>query len=127
MPARQHRVTRGSDYRRIVRSGRRVGGAFCITHAVLHVEAAPARFGFIVSKAVGTAVTRNLVRRRLKAIVERRLHQGFGGADVVFRVLPAAAAAPFTELELEISRSLDRIERLAGEAAQPTAEPDGAR
>jgi len=121
VPSRQHRVTRGDDYRRIVRNGNRVGGAYCITHAVLHVRndaAAPARFGFIVSKAVGNAVTRNLVRRRLKSIVERRLADGFTGADVVFRALPASAAAEFAELEREVTRSLDRVRR---------AEPKGER
>ncbi|MBN9613251.1 MAG: ribonuclease P protein component [Actinobacteria bacterium] len=112
MPARQHRVTRGDDYRRIVRNGNRVGGAYCITHAVLHVQnqaEAPARFGFIVSKAVGNAVTRNLVRRRLKSIVERRLAEGYSGADVVFRALPASADAGFADLEREVSRSLQRV------------------
>lgn len=116
MPSRQHRVTRGEDYRRIVRTGNRVGGAYCITHAVLHVpsaagEALPARFGFIVSKAVGNAVTRNLVRRRLKAIADHRLEAGFAGADVVFRALPASAGAPFAELEREVERSLERALR----------------
>ncbi|CAG7618217.1 Ribonuclease P protein component [Leucobacter soli] len=95
-----------------MRSGNRVGGATCITHAVLHVdEGLPARFGFIVSKAVGNAVTRNLVRRRLKSIVERRLAAGFTGADVVFRALPASAAVPFAELERETVRALDRAVR----------------
>lgn len=90
-----------------------MGGANCITHAVLHVdEDRPARFGFIVSKAVGGAVTRNRVRRRLKAIVERHLAEGFGGADVVFRVLPPAAGASFTDLSAEVDRALARIERM---------------
>ncbi|MFT4232888.1 MAG: ribonuclease P protein component [Leucobacter sp.] len=111
MPARQHRVTRGEDYRRAVRSGRRVGGAFCITHAVLRASGDPARFGFIVSKAVGNAVTRNLIRRRMKTVVERRIHAGIGAVDVVFRALPAIAAAPFDELEREMNRALDRVER----------------
>jgi len=78
----------------------------------LHVrEDEPARFGFIVSKAVGGAVTRNLVRRRLKSIADRRLMAGFTGADVVFRALPASAAAGFAELEREVTRSLDRATR----------------
>jgi len=115
VPARQHRVTRGDDYRRIVRNGNRVGGAYCITHAVLHVpddsEVRPARFGFIVSKAVGNAVTRNLVRRRLKTIADRRIAEGFAGADVVFRALPASADAAFSELEREVVRSLERVLR----------------
>ena len=117
MPAKRHRVTRGDDYRRVVRSGRRVGGAFCITHAVLRAPGEPSRFGFIVSKAVGNAVTRNLVRRRLKGIVDAKIAAGFTGYDVVFRALPAAATADFSELDAEIGRSLARVERDLGRAA----------
>ena len=111
MPARRNRVTRGADYRQTVRAGRRVGGALCITHAVSRVPGDDARFGFIISKAVGNAVTRNRVRRRMKAIVERRLHSGISGVDVVFRALPASADASFADLEREITRALDRIDR----------------
>lgn len=95
-----------------------MGGAYCITHAVLRAPGDPARFGFIVSKAVGNAVTRNLVRRRLKTIVERRIAAGFDGIDVVFRALPSIAGATFEELEAEIERALRRVERLRPEPAQ---------
>lgn len=111
MPARQHRVTRGEDYRRAVRTGRRVGGALCITHAVLRAPGDPARFGFIVSKAIGNAVTRNLIRRRMKTVVERRLHTGISELDVVFRALPPVTDAPFEQLEREMNRALDRLVR----------------
>lgn len=113
MPAWQNRVTRGEDYRRTVRTGRRVGGATCIVHAVFRSPEEPARFGFIVSKAVGNAVTRNLVRRRLKTIADRALHEGFAGVDIVIRALPASATAPFSELEAELERSLARALRTA--------------
>lgn len=111
MPARRNRVTRGEDYRQTVRAGRRVGGALCITHAVLRSSGGDARFGFIISKAVGNAVTRNRVRRRMKSIVERRLREGMTGVDVVFRALPASADATFAELDREINVALDRVER----------------
>lgn len=123
MPARRNRVTKGDDYRRIVRRGNRVGGALCITHAVFRIsqeehadsgqicEGSTARFGFIISKAVGNAVTRNLVRRRMKTIVERRMAAGFTEVDVVFRALPASAEAPFVVLESEINTALDRLEK----------------
>lgn len=119
MPARAQRIVRGDDYRSTVRTGRRVGGAYCITHAVFRrpedgttSSEAPARFGFIVSKAVGNAVTRNRVRRRFKTIAERRINSGFAGVDVVFRALPAAAGATFAELEHEANRALDRVENM---------------
>lgn len=96
-----------------------MGGALCITHAAFHMsQDQPARFGFIVSKAVGNAVTRNLVRRRLKHIADQRLQQGFRGADVVFRALPASGSAGFAELYAEINRSLDRVEQLRTRATR---------
>lgn len=95
-----------------------MGGAFCITHAVFHAtgeQAAdrPARFGFIVSKAVGGAVVRNRVRRRLKDIALRQLQAGFAGADVVFRALPASADASFGELQAAADRALGRVSEMA--------------
>lgn len=94
-----------------MRAGRRVGGALCITHAVLRAPGDPARFGFIVSKAIGNAVTRNLIRRRMKTVVERRLHAGIVELDVVFRALPAVTDASFEQLEREMNRALDRLVR----------------
>jgi len=67
-----------------------------------------ARFGFIVSKRVGTAVTRNTIRRRLKAVCAQALPQVRSGADVVIRALPSAAAADFQALQAEVDRCLAR-------------------
>lgn len=95
-----------------------MGGANSIAHAVFHVSRdTPARFGFIVSKAVGNAVTRNLVRRRFKTVADRRLAAGFTGIDVVFRVLPRAATASFDDLEQDTNRALDRIQHLQSQTA----------
>ncbi len=113
MPARHHRVTRGDDYRRIVRTGNRVGGAYCITYVVPHslegTETTPVRFGYIISKAVGNAVTRNLVRRRMKSITDELIADGECCRDVVFRALPAAATCSYTELQREIRRSYAKL------------------
>ncbi|MGR4010111.1 ribonuclease P protein component [Leucobacter sp. 1207-22] len=120
MPSRQHRITRGDEYRQTVRSGRRVGGALCITHAVCHSQGAdlepenstPARFGYIVSKAVGNSVMRNRIRRRMKTISERLIHAGLSDVDIVFRALPASAEASFEELEEELRRGVQKAMQL---------------
>lgn len=120
MPARHHRVTRGEDYRRIVRTGNRVGGAFCITYAVSRAssdeneqnqaEVVPARFGYIISKAVGNAVMRNLVRRRMKSVSQSMIHNGVSDVDIVFRALPAAATATFSELRQGMQKAVSCLE-----------------
>jgi ribonuclease P protein component len=48
----------------------------------------------------------------MKSLAQQRISQGFAGADVVFRVLPAAAEATFHELTQDVTRALDRVQEL---------------
>jgi ribonuclease P protein component len=52
------------------------------------------RVGFVVSKAVGGAVVRNRVKRRLRHLVAHQLLGSPTGLDVVVRALPASATTP---------------------------------
>ena len=52
------------------------------------------RVGFVVDKAVGSAVTRNRVRRRLRHLAAAQLPGTPAALDVVVRALPRAATAP---------------------------------
>ena len=49
------------------------------------------RVGMVVSKAVGNAVTRNRVKRRLRHLAVGQLPRTPSGTNVVVRALPAAA------------------------------------
>jgi ribonuclease P protein component len=66
------------------------------------------RFGFIVSRQVGSAVMRNTVRRRLKAVCAESLDSVLPGHEIVIRALPGAATASFGDLRAEVSRCLAR-------------------
>ena len=72
-------------------------------------ESRAPRFGFIISKQVGTAVVRNTVRRRLKAVCAEALARVPEGTDVVIRALPASATATYAELSADVNRCLDRL------------------
>lgn len=72
-------------------------------------ESRSARFGFIISKQVGTAVVRNTVRRRLKAVCAEALPRVPQGTDVVIRALPASASASFADLEADVNRCLSKL------------------
>ena len=71
--------------------------------------------GFVVSKAVGNAVVRNRVKRRLRALVATRMSTLPAGSLVVVRALPASADADFTRLGTDLDaclgRSLSRLTR----------------
>jgi ribonuclease P protein component len=68
--------------------------------------AAP-RVGFVVSKAVGAAVTRNQVLRRLRHLARERTALLPRESMVVVRALPGAAAASYDELARELDRCLE--------------------
>ena len=112
MLARPHRLTRGDDYRMVVRRGSRCGGGRVVTSVLTTTDTErAARFGFIISKQVGTAVVRNTVRRRLKAVCADALARVPEGTDVVIRALPASATASFTELRGDVQRCVTRLIR----------------
>lgn len=79
-----------------------------MTYVVSSGEDRSARFGFIVSKQVGGAVTRNTVRRRLKAVCAAALPEVSQGSDVVVRALPTAATAEFAALHHDVTECLAR-------------------
>ncbi|MFJ4220377.1 ribonuclease P protein component [Curtobacterium luteum] len=120
MLARANRIVRGDDYRSVVRRGRKSATAHVVVSVVRRSVTdgapgtGPTRFGFIVAKTVGNAVTRNLVRRRLKAIAHELLAETPAGYDVVIRALPAAAQAGWPTLLGDVSRSFARgVEKAA--------------
>ncbi|MBO0980300.1 ribonuclease P protein component [Microbacterium sp. SD291] len=113
MLARPFRLTRGSDYRLVVRRGSRCGGARVVTSMLSTGESRAARFGFIISKQVGTAVVRNTVRRRLKAVCAEALARVPEGTDVVIRALPASATASYADLSADVHRCLGRLARVS--------------
>lgn len=109
MLARPNRLTRGADYKAVVRRGRRCAAAHTITYVVDSGEDRSARFGFIVSRQVGSAVVRNTVRRRLKAVCAQARDTLPPGSDVVIRALPASATAAYGDLRDEVTRCLARF------------------
>ena len=108
MLARPNRLTRGAEYKAVVRRGRRCAGAHTVTYINRAVTDGPARFGFIVSRQVGGAVVRNTIRRRLKALCFESLDGVAPGSDIVIRALPSAASATFADLRTDVVKCLAR-------------------
>lgn len=109
MLARADRLVRAADYRVVVRRGRRSSTANAVVYRLPREEHEIVRFGFIVSKAVGNAVVRNRVRRRLKAVcfsLQTTDVYPQPGTDIVIRALPAAAEASWAELRDDVTRSI---------------------
>lgn len=102
-------MVKPSDFRAIVRRGRRTTTPGTLIYRVERDPADPARFGFIVAKTVGNAVERNLVRRRMRAICRSIVDAGGSGSDVVMRALPGSAQRPWASLSTELHDALDPV------------------
>ncbi|RYP83776.1 ribonuclease P protein component [Nocardioides guangzhouensis] len=109
MLPRAHRLTAGGDFRRATREGRRAGCTTLVVHLLVTPGTDPARVGFVVSKAVGNAVTRNRVQRRLRHLAREHLASLPGSAVLVVRALPPAAVASYAELGADLDRCLGRV------------------
>jgi ribonuclease P protein component len=74
------------------------------------VAAAGPRFGFTVTKALGNAVTRNRIRRRLRAAVglvaSEKARAGF---DYVLIARRAALDRPFPDLKKDLEQAFQRV------------------
>jgi ribonuclease P protein component len=111
--ARSHRLTDASGFASAVRRGRRAGSRTLVTHLEPVEGDGVLRVGFVVSKAVGPAVTRNRVKRRLRHLAREQLSaletRLPGSAVLVVRALPASAGAGYAELRADLARCLERV------------------
>ena len=107
MLATAQRLRRSTDFTAAFRGGRRAGRGTVVVHFLEEpAQASTARAGFVVSKAVGNAVVRNQVRRRLRHLVRPLLASLPGGSSVVVRALPPAATASSETLRTDLEAAL---------------------
>lgn len=110
------RLRRRAEFDLAVRRGRRAGGRFLTVHLQIPDPAADSpsstRVGFVVSRAVGPAVVRNRVRRRLRHAARPLVPRLPAGSALVVRAHPDSARASFAELTADLdavtSRALSR-------------------
>ena len=113
MLPQQSRMRRPEDFRRVLRTGRRAGGSVLAGHLLLADGSSgdPAKVGFVVSRAVGSAVVRNRVKRRLRELMRRRVASLPGGCLLVLRAYPAAASARQEDLAADLDLVIGRLLR----------------
>jgi ribonuclease P protein component len=115
LPA-ERRVRRREDFSATVRHGLRLAAPGLVVHVTADTGTTPARAGFIIGRSVGTAVTRNRLRRQLRHLLAPRLPALPSGTDVVVRVTPGAVRQSRRELAAAIDGLLDRASRSVAQA-----------
>jgi ribonuclease P protein component len=106
---RAARLRKHADFEKVYRNGRRLFSAH-MTLFFLPQDRGPARVGFTVPRAMGAAVERNRMRRRLREAVRLNLGAAGGAVDVVIHPKKSALTAEFAALGEEIARAFARIQ-----------------
>jgi ribonuclease P protein component len=120
--AARNRLRTATDFSTTVRSGVRNGRRNVVLYAAAIAADEPSRIGFIVSKSVGNAVVRNLVKRRLREAGAASLREYGTGFAIVVRALPASASASWDQLLSDYNAALAvTMTRLAGRPSRAAA------
>ena len=111
-----HRLRKPGEFRRVYDQGVRYPStyfvAFCLRHRCEEpdaaVRASGPRFGITIPRAVGKAVVRNKIRRRLRELLRSRISRVNADCDIVFNPRRAVYGADFAVLARELDKVLAR-------------------
>jgi ribonuclease P protein component len=99
--SKARRLTQASEYERVKRDGLVGRGKLLMLSTVAIENSGLSRVGFITSRRLGSAVSRNRVRRRLREIVRRHQHDLRQDFWIVIVARREAAIASYRALEDE--------------------------
>lgn len=102
---REARLVGRGDFDAVYRTGKRRSSSY-FTVFFRANERPQSRFGFSIKKALGGAVVRNRIRRRLREMVRCRRLEILAGWDIVIHPKSAVAKAPFAALTADLLRLL---------------------
>ena len=98
------RLLKSGAYRKIYQEGNRFVGPFFAAFYRRAEAARGPKVGYTTPKAIGKAVVRNRIKRRLREAVRIQLPQLAAGWDVVFNPRRAVLDADFSRLTAEVAR-----------------------
>ena len=106
---RNFRLTQSRDFARVKKEG--ISNHHKLTVLVfLQNNKEYSRAAIVASKAVGNAVTRNLVKRRMKACVANFWNNVKPGWDLIFYARTACTTASYNDLQEAISLLLAKAD-----------------
>jgi ribonuclease P protein component len=111
MLPQEFRLRRSDDLKRVRQHGRSRRHPLLIL-VINSNKMQTSRFAFVASRRVGTAVTRNRVKRLMRESVRLSLDQIESGWDCLIIARPSIAKASFDEVQSALSQLLSRANLL---------------
>jgi len=105
---REARLVRRGDFDAVYRAGKRRSSSH-FTVFFRANELPQSRFGFSIKKALGGAVVRNRIRRRLREVVRCHRLEIPAGWDIVIHPKSSVARAEFAALTADLLRLLKSV------------------
>lgn len=130
MTASNYQLHKHADYQRVYQASRKQFGKqlsyFFMLRQPLGPDGSPwavdpgaPRVGLTVSKALGKAVDRNRIKRRMREAVRRHIHVLYAPVDVVLHPRRSVIDLDFAVLEREVASTLQAIQRIANRQLPP--------
>lgn len=110
MLSAQYRMTRSAEFGTTVKRGVRTAQPDIVVHARRDDCADGPRIGLVVSKAVGGAVERHRVARRLRHVARAIVPELDPAGRIVIRALPSSRDAVSRRLEKQLRTGLSRAD-----------------
>ncbi|WP_180540549.1 ribonuclease P protein component [Nevskia soli] len=107
------RILRSKDFRKVYDQGTRFTCGYFAAFCLLEPSNAGPRLGFTTPRALGNAVVRNRIRRRIREAVRQRLYRLDPQWSIVINPRRKALDGPFPEIEREIERLITRCNGLS--------------
>ena len=98
------RLLKSAEFRRVYQEGSRFVGPLFAAFYRRSDSGKPVRVGYTTPKAIGKAVARNRIKRRLREAVRVELPSAGPGWDIVFNPRRAVLDADFSRVKAEVER-----------------------
>jgi ribonuclease P protein component len=104
---KSRRIRRNSEYERVYSEGVKSSGKYLL--GVMRPAEGPLRVGMTVSRKVGCACVRNLVKRRIREAIRQELDPSLSGWELVLIARKGAGDAPFFKIVMDVRRIAGKL------------------
>ena len=102
------RILRSKDFRRVYDHGAKFSGPLFSAFCLRNNGEASVKIGFTCPRALGGAVVRNRIKRRVREAARKYMDRIGAGWEIVINPRQRAMTVPFPQLEQEVEKLFQR-------------------